>query len=87
MCSSLHAFRKPTRVGYRFNPDGVKERFAKKSGEPLPKPEPLHYKQKLAARLARGVGPSDTPADEVLKVTYKVGGEGGSGGGSLNDLD
>ncbi|NQU75176.1 MAG: 50S ribosomal protein L24 [Planctomycetes bacterium] len=25
----------PTRVGFRFLPDGTKQRFAKKSGEPL----------------------------------------------------
>eukprot|EP00614_Pseudopedinella_elastica_P033816 CAMPEP_0172628914 /NCGR_PEP_ID=MMETSP1068-20121228/164590_1 /TAXON_ID=35684 /ORGANISM="Pseudopedinella elastica, Strain CCMP716" /LENGTH=172 /DNA_ID=CAMNT_0013439291 /DNA_START=270 /DNA_END=788 /DNA_ORIENTATION=+ len=56
----------PTRVGSGFLEDGTKVRISKRTGAIIPKPE---FKRPRPKNLV--AGPRDTPAEEVLEVTYK----------------
>lgn len=55
---------KPTRVGFRFNGAGKRERYSVRSGETIDKPV-------LPRRPLKPDGPKDTAAAVVLEQTFK----------------
>ncbi len=56
----------PTKISRRFLEDGTKVRVSKKSGQVIPKPDPL------ATRPPRAIipGPLDTLAEDAFEVTF-----------------
>ena len=56
----------PTKISRRFLEDGTKVRVSKKSGQVIPKPNPLANKKPRSA-LA---GPKDTAPVDVFEVTF-----------------
>ena len=56
----------PTKISRRFLEDGTKVRISKKSGQIIPKPDPL-INRKIRSSLA---GPKDTAPADVFEVTF-----------------
>ena len=56
----------PTKISRRFLEDGTKVRVSKKTGQIIPKPNPL-ANRKIRSALA---GPKDTAPGDVFEVTF-----------------
>eukprot|EP01031_Cornospumella_fuschlensis_P032458 gene32458-39246_t len=59
---------KPTKVSRKFLEDGSKVRVSRKSGQLLPKPDPLADRKTRSSVL----GVKDTPPAEVFQVTFPL---------------
>eukprot|EP01040_Poterioochromonas_malhamensis_P013079 gene13079-14347_t len=57
---------KPTKIARRWTADGTKVRVSKRTGHIIPKPDFSTFRRPRTKAL----GQKDTPADEVVKVTF-----------------